>query len=111
MQAEPHDELADLLKEERALILLGAWADLQALAPHKERCLRALDGGGPERLEPLAAGLARNQALLRAALDGLRDATRRRAALASARKGLVTYNASGTRAELPTAPPRFERKA
>jgi hypothetical protein len=111
MEAESRDELADLLREERALILLGAWADLQALAPQKERCLRSLEGSDAEQLGPLAAGLARNQALLRAALDGLRDATRRRAAFVSARKGLVTYSASGTRAELPTAPPRFERKA
>ena len=111
MAADPHADLARLLEEERGLILSGAWADLQTLAPRTERCLLRLEAGGPERLGPLAAGLARNQALLRAALDGLRDATRRRAALVSARKGLVTYSASGTRAELPTAPPRFERKA
>ncbi|EYD73887.1 hypothetical protein Rumeso_04484 [Rubellimicrobium mesophilum DSM 19309] len=110
MPADPHDDLSHLLEEERALILSGGWAGLRALAPRKERCLRSLEAD-PERLGPLAAGLARNQALLRAALDGLRDATRRRAALASARRGLVTYTASGTRAELPTAPPRFERKA
>ena len=111
MPAEPHDELADLLREERALILLGAWADLQTLAPHTERCLRSLEGGQAGQLGALAAGLARNQALLAAAIEGLRDATRRRAALASARRGLVTYNSSGARAELPTTPPRFERKA
>lgn len=111
MASDPQAELALLLEEERALILSGAWAGLRALAPSKERCLLALDGGEAGRMGVLAAGLARNQALLRAAIDGLRDATRRRAALASARKGLVTYNANGTRAEVPTAPPRFERKA
>jgi len=111
MAADPRDELARLLEEERGLILSGAWSDLQALAPRKERCLRSMEAEDAGRLGLLANGLARNQALLAAALDGLRDATRRRAALASARKGLVTYNASGARAELPTASPRFERKA
>ena len=111
MRPEPPTELADLLAEERRLILSGAWAGLRTLAPFKERCLSTLDMGDPAQLGPLAAGLARNQALLRAALDGLRDATRRRAALASARAGLVTYDASGARAELPTAPPRVERRA
>jgi hypothetical protein len=111
MTADPHAELARLLEEERRLILSGAWANLQTLAPRKERCLLSLEPRDTDRLGSLAAGLARNQALLRAALDGLHDAMRRRAALVSARRGLVTYSASGTRAELPTAPPRFERKA
>ena len=111
MPSDPQSELARLLQEERNLILSGAWADLRVLAPRKEPCLLDLHGEGTERMVPIAAGLARNQALLRAALDGLRDASRRRAALVSARKGLVTYNASGIRAEVPTAPPQFERKA
>ena len=110
MRAEPRADLADLLEEERLLILSGAWEGLQTLAPRKERCLLDLEAGDPG-LGPLSTSLARNQALLRAALEGLRDASRRRAALASARSGLVTYSASGARAELPTAPPKFERKA
>jgi hypothetical protein len=111
MSADPLVDLADLLEEERRLILAGAWTCLQALAPRKERGLLALEAGDAAQLAPLAASLARNQALLRAALDGLRDATRRRAALASARAGLVTYDAAGTRAELPMSPPRVERRA
>ena len=111
MRADPHAELADLLEEERRLILSGAWAGLNTLAPRKERCLAALETLDAGRLGPVTRGLARNQVLLRAALDGLRDATQRRAALVSARAGLVTYNASGTRAEVPTAPPKVERRA
>ena len=103
--------LAALLEEERRLILDGSWGDLQALAPRKAAGLDALRHAEPEELAPLARSLSRNQALLAAALDGVREALRRRAALAAARKGLVTYNAQGTRAEVPVVPPRIERKA
>ena len=111
MPADSPAELQELIEEERRLILSGAWAGLRSLAPRKERCLEALSALDPVGISPIAAGLAHNQALLRAALDGLREVTRRRAAIASAHAGLVTYDATGARAHLPTSPPRFERKA
>ncbi|MBP1805059.1 flagellar protein FlgN [Rubellimicrobium aerolatum] len=111
MRPEPLPDLALLLEEERRLILAGAWDGLQALAPRKAAGLAALPREGGAALAPLARGLARNQALLSAALDGVREAVRRRAAMATMRRGLVTYDAQGLRAELPTAPPRIERKA
>lgn len=104
----PDPDLAALLEEERRAILSGRWEALDALARRKEAALSAADGAG---LAPLAAGLVRNQALLAAALEGVREVGRRRAALAATRKGLVTYDARGTRAELPLAPPKVERRA
>ena len=104
----PDPDLAALLEEERRAILAGRWDALDSLARRKEVALAAADGTG---LVPLAAGLARNQALLAAAIDGVREVGRRRAALASSRAGLVTYDARGTRAELPLAPPKIERRA
>ncbi len=104
----PDLDLAALLEEERRAILSGRWEALGSLARRKEVALAAADGTG---LAPLAAGLARNQALLAAAIDGVREVGRRRAALASSRAGLVTYDARGTRAELPLAPPKIERRA
>ncbi|WP_210528626.1 flagellar protein FlgN [Rubellimicrobium arenae] len=87
------------------MILTGAWSGLQVLAPRKATYLAALDPEDRTALAALAGGLSRNQALLAAALDGVREALRRRQAMAASRKGLVTYSATGARAELPVAPP------
>ncbi len=103
--------LGILLDEERKMILSGSWDDLQSLAAKKEACLAVLANGAAADLPKLAVGLARNQALLLAAIEGVREVSRRRAAMASSRTGLVTYNAQGTRAEVPVAAPRVERKA
>lgn len=111
MAADPAAELQALLAEERRLILSGEWAALAPLAARKEASLLALRSGPAAGLRPLARDLARNQALLAAALEGLREAGHRRAALAAARARIVTYDARGARAELPVAQPRFERKA
>ena len=111
MKADPVTDLAKLLEEERQAILAGRWDALAALAPRKEAGLAALGPAGPGALQPLAGRLARNQALLLAALAGTREALGRRAALRASRAGLVTYDAQGTRAELPIAPPRVERRA
>lgn len=108
MRPDPRPDLAALLEEERRAILAGRWESLDGLARRKEAALLALDGTG---LAPLAGDLARNQALLLAALEGVREVGRRRAALASSRRGLVTYDARGTRAELPLLPPKVERRA
>jgi hypothetical protein len=108
MRPEP---LSDLLEEERRLLLSGDWRALEEIAPRKAAHLAVLEDGDPAGLAPLARDLARNQALLAAAIEGLREAGRRRAALGAARAGLVTYDAQGARAELPLAPPRVERRA
>lgn len=110
MRPEPLSDLADLLEEERRAIRSGDWGALGALARRKEVGLASFADDAPA-LALLAGGLARNQALLAAALDGVREVGRRRAALASSRAGLVTYDARGTRAELPLAPPKVERRA
>ncbi len=111
MDTDPLRDLGSLLEEERRAILSGAWADLDRLAARKAAGLAVLESGDALALAPLARGLARNQALLAAALDGLREAGHRRAALLASRAGLVTYDARGARAEHATAPPRLERKA
>ncbi|TNC74226.1 flagellar protein FlgN [Rubellimicrobium roseum] len=108
MRPEPSD-LTLLLETERRLILTGDWSGLQSLAPRKAALLDRLPPGAP--LPPLATALARNQALLAAAIDGLRDALGRRAALEAARRGLATYDPSGLRAALAAPSPRYERKA
>ena len=108
MRADPVADLECLLEDERRVILSGSWDALAPLAARKEAALAALGPVGPDRLR---RALARNQALLLAAIEGVREALQRRAALRTARAGLVTYDARGLRAELPVAPPRVERKA
>jgi hypothetical protein len=103
-------DLSTILEEERRLILSGAWAELDALAPRKEAALSALEDD-PAGLSALAARLGRNQMLLASAIEGLREVARRRSAMGSARDHLATYDARGLRADLPVAPPRLERKA
>lgn len=99
------DDLGRLLERERALILRGDLAGAAALAPLKEAA--APRWGEAGRLLGLAR---RNGALLRAAIEGLRDAARGRAAAAEARGRLGTYDAQGARAESLPAP-RVERRA
>lgn len=113
------DALAALLEAERALLLAGDLAGLDALAPGKAAALARLEaapldaaapGAAPEAARALAAALARNQALLRAAIDGVREAARRRAALEEARTRLPGYDARGARPAA-VAPSRVERRA
>lgn len=110
MTEEPLDDLAALLREEQAAILAGDWAALGPLGARKAACLEALERSPAVSLEPLAAGLGRSGALLRAALDGFREAARRGAMLRAARDGFATYDAAGARAGTGPAP-RVERKA
>jgi hypothetical protein len=99
-----------VLREERALVLGGAWSRLGGLGPRKAASLGALADMGTAAPAALMADLARNQALLGAAIEGFRDAATRRAMLGAARAGLTTYDARGARAG---APPRstVERRA
>lgn len=107
--------LAAVLREERALILRGAWAGLEALAARKAAGVEALAAGGaPEAAAgagSLLRDLARNQALLGAAIEGFREAGRRRAGLREARAGFSTYDAGGARGPVAAPRPRVERKA
>lgn len=105
------EPLDALLEEERRLILGADWTGIEALAPRKARAIEDAAAEGPGRIAPFAGRIARNQRLLGAALDGLREALRRRAALDAARAGLVTYDARGTRAEVAPPRSRLERKA
>lgn len=103
------EALESLLEEERRLILGADWPALGALGPRKEAGLAALPPEAPPA--SLLDALARNQALLSAAIEGLGEAARRRAQLASARLGLRTYDASGAAARIAAPRPRVEKRA
>ena len=71
--------LETLLAEERTALLDADYGQLASLAPEKARLVTQLSEASedPQMLARAGAGLRRNQAILAAALSGLRDATGR----------------------------------
>lgn len=109
---EPHP-LSDLLELERAAILTGAFADLTELAPEKERLLLALPEQdlAARQLRRISAAVSRNQTLLAAAIDGVRDVNARIDVLRRSREGFDAYDHTGGRSRVGPAQIDFERKA
>lgn len=84
-----------LLEEERSALLAANFAALPALLTRKEKLLAALTQLDPARISPeVEVTLIRNQALLRASMDGIGDA---RAAFAGLKNGpeFRTYDSRG----------------
>ncbi|MCD1625052.1 MAG: hypothetical protein ACU0B7_15180 [Paracoccaceae bacterium] len=90
--------LGDLLDQERESLLAG---DLDAISHslhEKERLIEVLNAKGMERsleLSRLSEKLARNQALLDGALEGIRTVAERISTLRRIRSTLETYDKSG----------------
>lgn len=102
------DRTLDMLARERDLLRDGRYAELERLTAERDACLarllpleRPVAEAIAPKLERLRKGLARNGAILRAAMDGVRAARRRIAAIAAAGAELSGYDASGM--------PRHER--
>lgn len=93
-----------LLAEERVALLAANFAALPALLARKESLLAALMQLDPARIAPeVEVALIRNQALLRASMDGIADA---RDAFAALKNGpeFRTYDSRGN--SRPVAAPR-----
>lgn len=109
---DPADAFEDLLDRERRMILSGRVADLPRLADDKARILRDLgalrDAG---RLERLAGLGRRNQALLDAAAQGIRDVRDRLSEIRATAGTLATYSSDGQRQTTATVTRTFERRA
>lgn len=107
------DLILDLLDDERAAILAGAFDRLDRMAARKEALFTRLaeEAVPPSRLARIARSVGRNQRLLAASLAGLREAGARLKVLRSVRDSFSSYDARGTLAVLPQVPPAFERKA
>lgn len=106
--------ILDLLDAERAAILEGAFDRLARLAARKEALLVQCQSelrSSRVQLRRIARYVDRNQRLLGAALDGVRDATMRLKALRNVRETLVTYDSQGQMARVASGPPGFEHKA
>lgn len=94
------DRVEALLEAERAALLSGQLDLLAPLLVEKERLARLLGrgpAGRPDRLARLTQIAARNQALIEAALGGLRRAAARAAACRGVVGQLHTYDSQGAR--------------
>lgn len=92
------DELDDLLDEEREALLLGDLEKIGALLSLKESLfdrIGALDDTQPLSLQELQSKVERNQLLLDGALQGIRQASIRLAAIRHIRRNLETYSEDG----------------
>ena len=111
--ATPAAAILTVLEEERAAILGGAFTEIARLSARKAPLLEGLAGAGLalSELQRIGTAVSRNQALLAAALDGMRSVTARMADLRRLRDGFETYGPGGARAHVGAPRPAFERKA
>ncbi len=105
--------LSDLLEVERQALLGGDYAALADIADRKAPLMEAFAANGPSReaLGRIARKVRRNQALLEAAIDGLRAASDRIRAIEEVQGALSTYDREGQKADLAGPAPVIERKA
>lgn len=89
-------DLIDLLAVERHAILTGDFSTIDSLAQEKERLALAVGETRNSRdLEPIRSSLAHNQALLKAAIDGVASARQRIEAVSQAQAKLSVYSPLG----------------
>ena len=104
-------ELDALLDGERAAILSGSYDVLNALLPHKEALIERIGTEGrPSQAARLARKVMRNQALLGAAIEGVRSATGQIGAIRGQHDGFQTYDQQGERQQVGGKANVIERK-
>lgn len=105
--------LLKLLDEERAALLRGDYADLDRLAPSKQKLLARIGESAlsEQNMQRVAHAVRRNQSLLAAAIDGMRAAKGRIDGMRQQRSSFSTYDKSGHRQLIDTKRSVVERKA
>ncbi|MCB1340510.1 MAG: flagellar biosynthesis protein FlgN [Pseudooceanicola sp.] len=94
------DELDQLLDQERKAVLAGDLETIARILALKETLIdrvNAIPPQGPRDLRGLTEKLSRNQALLTAAMEGIRAVADRMADLRRVRQTLETYDRTGRR--------------
>ncbi|WP_368185795.1 hypothetical protein [Aestuariibius sp. HNIBRBA575] len=106
-------DLLNLLDEEREVILEGRFEKLESSSARKSALFIKLNevSADERSLTMLAATVSRNQALLRAAMRGLADASKRIKDVQRAHGTLSTYNGNGQVSNYTPTKPAFEKKA
>ncbi|UWR02537.1 flagellar export chaperone FlgN [Ruegeria conchae] len=100
MGENPIKALEDLLDQERKALIGGDLDDLNRLAPEKEDLIDALNGLkviDSDDLVRVQMKVARNQALLTSAAEGIRAVAERMSELRRVRQEFSTYDAAGQR--------------
>ncbi|MFQ6551069.1 hypothetical protein AAD018_001830 [Aestuariibius insulae] len=105
-------EVLTLLQAERAALLSGSFSDLPAISDRIERLFdRRLEPGiDQDGLQFLRDMATRNQTLITAALDGIRDARARLQHLRTVADTLSTYDKIGQRVDVTVTGLLLERK-
>ncbi|NNE53779.1 MAG: flagellar biosynthesis protein FlgN [Sulfitobacter sp.] len=111
----PIAALNELLENERTALLGGDLEKVTTLLPTKEDLIGQMTDvcpSDPALLQALSLKVARNQALLTGAMEGIRTVNDRLSALRRVRDGLETYGADGKRRAIAThESPSVERRA
>lgn len=107
------EHLMQHLAQERAMILGGAYDQLNALAQEKALLFEEVPQMRLTQIElgEIGAAAQRNHKLVEAALRGALDARRRIAEVRDLQSGFGTYLETGKRQTVVTSNPTFERKA
>ncbi len=93
--------LERLLEDERKLLLAGKMRELEAVAQEKRKLFDNLDVGlSKPQLDILRQKSKINHRLYRSALEGLKAASARIAAVREAQNGFATYTRDGQSAQL-----------
>ena len=106
--------LQDVLEAERSALLAGDLNMIGALLPQKEALIEQANWAGADRLvlQQAENALARNQDLLKAAMEGIGTVKERLAALAAVDSALETYGADGQKHHIRTnAAHKVEKRA
>lgn len=103
----------DYFERERAILLSGKLEDLAGLVEEREAVLAGISAteGDAARIRRLRDLAERNGALLLSASEGVGRAMKRLSELRKAAGPIGSYSESGSRCEIGSINPKFERKA
>lgn len=106
-------ELLELLDTERSALHRCAFDLLDHLANKKKHLIESLETSAinPSDMRKIGKRLSENQALLAAAIAGVKAASDRIAALQKVRSGLDVYDQTGQMAKVSAVRPGMEKKA
>ena len=107
------EELDQILDQEREALITGDLDQLTRLLELKESLIdqiNAKDSVQKEQLADVQDKVARNQALLHSAMEGIRAVADRMADLRRVRQGLETYDRTGRKTQFPTQVQRIVEK-
>ncbi len=105
-------QLLSVMDSERALLLNGPLDDLSKISAKRDQLLESLVNGGPvsqrilgARLDDVKAMAKRNGALLKAAMEGMKDARKEIENMEESLNEMDTYTPDGAKMVVAQTPP------